>query len=369
MKVGIVTDNHAGCRNDSPVFVEYTVSFFSDQFIPYLLENKINTILHLGDVFDRRKYINFNTLSQWRSRVFDKLLEHNIKMYVTVGNHDVYYKNTNEINSPFELLRYYPNIELFTEPATVQLDNLPIALAPWIPLGKEEEYIRKILEQKADILAGHLEIKGFEMHAGQVNKEHGFDASVFGNFDMVLSGHFHHKSSNGNIHYLGAPYQMTWHDYGDERGFHVLDTETRNLEFIRNPKEMFKKLYYNDESKTAEQILSLGRKIRRKGESEFSELNPFAELKDLYVKVIVEKKDKPFLYDQFLEQIYAVSPADVSIVEQTLYSEIQHEEIDGAKDTLTILKEHVDSLDLTQCDKLNALFTSLYYEALTMDVE
>lgn len=354
MKIAVVTDNHAGCRNDSTIFVDYTVSFFTEQFIPYLLENKIDTVLHLGDVFDRRKYINFQTLAVWREKVFDVLAKHNIRLIITVGNHDVYYKNTNEINSVFELLRVYPNVTVYSKPLTINLDGLDIMLLPWIPQGAHEETFHAIKETKAQIAMGHLEIKGFAMHAGMINTDHGYDADVFQKFDMVLTGHFHHRSSKDNIFYLGSPYQITWNDWGDVRGFHIFDTTTRELLFIENTKQIFKKIYYNDEGKTEDEVVNS---------------ISYLSFKDMYVKVIVERKDHPQWYEQFIQNVYDSSPADVSIVEQTLYAEIQDDEFDNAKDTLTILKEYVQALDIKDKENLNDLLSGLYHEALTLDIE
>ncbi len=368
MKIGIVTDNHAGCRNDSPVFVEYCISFFEKQFIPYLLENKIDYVIHLGDVFDRRKYVNFNTLFQWRNRVFDVLQKHNIKMDILLGNHDIYYKNTNDINSVYELLRGYTNITIYDKPLTIEVDNLPIFFLPWTPQGGEENTFNAIKETNSDVCMGHLEIKGFEMHAGQVNREHGFDHNLFDKFDIVLSGHFHHKSNKGNIYYLGAPYQMTWNDWGDIRGFHTFDTQTRELIFIENKRQIFTKLFYNDENKTFQQVMKEKSAITRRNGELINNDDFFEGLKELYVKIIVERKDNPYWYDQFLDKVYASSPADVSIVDQTLQS-YSEEEIDSAKDTLTILKEHVSSLGIPQEDDLNLLLSNLYNEALSLDIE
>jgi DNA repair exonuclease SbcCD nuclease subunit len=354
MKYAIVTDNHAGCRNDSLIFLEYTISFFEKQFIPYLLENNITSVIHLGDVFDRRKYINFNTLYEWRTRVFDVLLQNKIELHVILGNHDVYYKNTNLVSGAYEFLKTYDNCHVYDKPIDVFLDNVPVLFVPWIPMGEEQLLINSITNSNSSVCMGHLEIKGFEMHTGQVNIDHGFDVDCFQKFSMVLSGHFHHKSSSLNIHYLGSPYQMTWNDWGDVRGFHIFDTDSFELTFIPNKSEIFKKIYYNDENKTYYQLFSG---------------YDFDTLKNMYVKLIVEKKDNAHLYEQFLGQIYNAGPADLSIVEQGLISEINDGVIDNAKDTLTILKDCVLSLDIDHKDKLNDLFTSLYNEAIAMDVE
>ncbi len=92
---------------------------------------------------------------------------------------------------------------------------------------------------------GHLEIKGFEMHNGHMN-EHGTEKSVFKRFEKVMSGHFHKKSDDGHIYYLGTQYEMTWSDYKCPKGFHIFDTQTRELSRIENDNTIFKKIIYND---------------------------------------------------------------------------------------------------------------------------
>ena len=99
MKLALISDTHAGARGDSAIFNEFFFKFWENVFFPYLKENNITQICHLGDVVDRRKFINYVTLNSWRKRFFDKLTENNIQMDVIVGNHDVTYKNTNEINA------------------------------------------------------------------------------------------------------------------------------------------------------------------------------------------------------------------------------------------------------------------------------
>ena len=68
MKIAIINDTHFGARNDSPLFLEYFMSFFEKQFFPYCKEHGITKVLHLGDLMDRRKYVNFNTLAEVRKR-------------------------------------------------------------------------------------------------------------------------------------------------------------------------------------------------------------------------------------------------------------------------------------------------------------
>ena len=97
MKIALINDTHAGARGDSLLFNEFFFKFWENVFFPYLKEHGIQHICHLGDFVDRRKFINYTILNSWRKRFFDKMIEQNITMDVIVGNHDVTYKNTNEI--------------------------------------------------------------------------------------------------------------------------------------------------------------------------------------------------------------------------------------------------------------------------------
>ena len=61
MKIALLNDTHFGARNDSPAFLDYFMRFYNEIFFPYLKDNNIKTLIHLGDVVDRRKFINFKT--------------------------------------------------------------------------------------------------------------------------------------------------------------------------------------------------------------------------------------------------------------------------------------------------------------------
>jgi len=353
-KIALITDTHAGARNDNQVFNEYFLTFFEKNFFPYLLENKIDTIVHLGDIWDRRKYVNFNTLNSWRRRVFDFISKNNINMYIILGNHDCYHKNNNNINSVNELLAKYSNIKIFGKAKEVEFDDLKFLFVPWVNQENESETLDAIRNTTAEILLGHIEIKGFQMHRGSLNIDKGFSVEDLKKFEYVMSGHFHHKSSNNGIHYLGSPYEMSWHDWNDKRGFHVFDTETRKLSFIENELKIFHKIVYDDKGKTLEEILS----------------KDFSLYSNMYVKVIVSEKTNAYFFDTFMDNLNAVNPSDVKIIEKV--DDLEEIEIDenSAKDTLSILKDHIDNLNIEiDKKKLCDLMSDLYIEALNVDIE
>ena len=355
MKIALITDTHAGARNDAAAFNEYFLKFYREIFFPYLDSHpEIETIVHLGDVFDRRKYVNFQTLESWRTNVFEKLEAWRLQkegrtIHIIIGNHDTFFKNTNTTNSVTELLGKY-NWDVYKDPTTINLGGTDVCIVPWICEETHNPTLIELQKTQAQICMGHLELIGFDMFAGQTNLDHGYDPQLFNKFDRVFSGHFHHKSSKGNIDYLGSPYPMIWSDWGDRRGFHVFDTDTRDIEFIENPFQIFHKLFYNDTKETFESIMN----------------QDFAALTGMYLKVIVQKKVNPYWFDQFIEALQKASPCDISIVEGSFEDSGETEDdVDEAKDTLTILMEYVDSLGLESGQEdLKQVLRDLYIEAL-----
>jgi predicted phosphodiesterase len=349
MKIAILGDTHFGMRADSIAFHNHYRKFYSETFFPYLVQNGITTIFQLGDLFDRRKYISFQSLALCRRYFFDQLVKNDIQCHVLLGNHDIFFKNTLELNSPDLLLRdYKDHVFLYDKPTQWQ----SVDIIPWICKDNELEIMDFIKRSTNEVCFGHFELAGFEMDRGNICHE-GMDAGILNKYDLVLSGHFHHKSTNGSIVYVGTPGEMTWADYNDERGFHILDTETRELTFIPNPEKMFHKLKYNDDELQYNNIIN----------SDYSHLN------NKYVKIVVEKRNHSFIFDTLIDRITQVNPIEISVVED--FSDITNNvevDIDQAEDTITILNKYVDGLTLpVESDKIKNVLKEVYNEALTME--
>ena len=154
MKIALINDTHFGARGDSQLFFDYFMKFFDEVFFPYLKENDIKTVIHAGDLMDRRKFVNFSILNQVRTRFINKLKENNIDFHCILGNHDVYYRNTNEVNSVSEL--FSNDINIYETPSVQNFDGLDIALVPWVNKENREECIKFINTAAAPILVGHL---------------------------------------------------------------------------------------------------------------------------------------------------------------------------------------------------------------------
>jgi DNA repair exonuclease SbcCD nuclease subunit len=356
MKVCILSDTHHGVRSDSPVFNDY-ISRSYDWFFEYLDNENIKTVVHMGDLFDRRKYLNYVSASVCRKTFLEPLKDRGIETHIIAGNHDVYWKNTNEVNALDEIVTgRYPNIKTYTmSPETITIDGLDILLVPWIDDSKPQHFYDAIKASSAEIVMGHLAVEGFQMDNGNIFHG-GDDRKLFDRFDLVFSGHFHHKSSQGNIHYLGALAEQTWSDWNDPRGFTVFDTATREFVFIQNPHKIFHMLSYDDKDKP--------------GILEDVQAADYSEYKNTYVKVLCMNRTNPYVFDMMIDKLYKAGPVDISVVEefQTFTESEDAEEVNQAEPTPLILDKYIGGLTLTVDNvKLKKYMKEIYNEAISME--
>lgn len=310
----------------------------------------------LGDLFDRRKYLNFVTAKMCRELFLERIESMKIETHIFVGNHDVYYKDTNEVNSLDEIVTgRYKYIKTYIEPCLIELDGTAIQLLPWINSSNHKKSHEVLRKSRAEIVMGHLELEGFELLEGIVC-EHGDDPLAFNKFDMVLTGHFHKKQNKGNIHYLGALMEHTWADHKDPKGFHIFNLETRELEFIQNPHVIFKMIEYND--KDVKDMIS-----------EIDDFD-FNSYQNCFVKIVCNNRDNPFAFDHMLDKLYKVTPNDISVVEDisVIAADDDVKDVDQTKDTLTLIKEYVESMPLSvDKKKMSKYMIDVYKEAISLE--
>lgn len=357
MKVAIITDTHFGARNDSQTFLDFFEKFYSNKFFPTLDSQGVTTVLMLGDTFDRRKYVNFYSLHRAKKMFFDELERRGIHVFMLAGNHDTYYKNTNEVNSPELLLQQYNNVSVIDKPVNIRIGQtkenplgMEVCMVPWICTDNYVECMEVMQNTEADVCMGHFEIAGFSMYRGMDSHE-GFDKGIFKKFDMVFSGHYHHKSDDGHIYYLGNPYELTWQDYNDPRGFHLFDTGTRRLDFVQNPYTMFARVEYDDREKEPIDLDALA-------------------LKDCFVKLVVVNKTDYYKFDKFVQKLYNKGCAEIKIIEDL--SEFNEGEVSSdinLEDTLDVLSHYIDSVQTdSDKEKIKTFMRTLYTEAINTEV-
>lgn len=356
MKIALITDTHYGARLDNPIFYEHFGRFFREIFFPEIKRQGVTTVIHLGDLVDKKKNINFETLKHLRNDFLDPLKDYDV--HAIVGNHDIYHKNISSTNALRELMSEY-GYKIYESATTITLsDGTNALLIPWINASNYEQTMEAIEHGRSPLVFGHLEIEGCQMGLGHVCLD-GMKRQIFKNFEMVMTGHFHHKHSVENIHYLGSPYDWTWADYNDTKGFHIFDTETRDLAFTPNHFTIFARVEYDDDGKMSLESIN-----------EFN----YEQFRGKFVRLVVYEKNQPYWYDLFKSNLNEVA-ADVKVTEAK-YS-LLHDKYEPSQqkfhveDTLKIVSKIIEEdevLEVPQKEKLNKLFANLYLQAINITI-
>ena len=343
--ISCLTDTHWGAKKGSKHLHDYFELFYKNVFFPALEEHGVETVIHMGDAFDSRKSIDYQSL-EWAKRVvFDPLKKYDVHMIV--GNHDCYYKSTNDVNSPTLLLKDYPNIKTYSSPTNTKVCGIDMTFIPWICSENYDETLKVIQKSKAKIAMGHLELQGFRVNKHLVMEDHGLDPNIFAKFQKVFSGHYHTRSDNGTVFYLGNPYEMYWTDVNDTRGFHIFDTETLEHTPINNPYKLFYNIYYED---TPHQMFDA------------------TEYQNKIVKVIVRKKSNIKSFEKFIDKLYSIGVQELKIIENFEIQENEEFDISEDENTITILNRYIDESEFN-FDKstIKSIFEDLYKQACEVE--
>ena len=345
MRIAIITDQHFGARKNSKLFHDYFLKFYNDIFFPYLEKEGITTIVDMGDTFDSRKGIVFSALSWAKNNYYDRLKDMGVTVHTIVGNHTAYYKNTNEVNAVDLLLREYDNVIVYSEPTEVKLGKLNTLFIPWINEENRNDTVSNIKKTVCDVAMGHLELQGFRVNRSLV-MEHGDESELYSKFSRVFSGHYHTRSDDGRVFYLGNPYEMFWSDVNDKRGFTCFDTETLEHYPINNPYRLFYNIYYEDTNYQTFDIREYENKL---------------------VKVIVRKNTNNKKFEKFIDKLHSSGIADLKVVENFAIDEPEEFEISESEDTLSILNRFIEESEFN-LDKsiLKNIMRETYQEACEM---
>jgi len=346
MKIAIITDQHFGARKSSKFLHDYFKNFYDTVFFPYLEENNIKTLIDMGDTFDNRRSIDLWALEWAKENYYDRLQKLGVTVHTIVGNHTSYYKNTNSVNSVGLLLKEYDNVQVYPEATEVKVGKLKVLFVPWINQENQQNTIKAVQKTTSKVAMGHLELNGFRAHRGHV-MEDGMDTNLFDKFERVFSGHYHTRSDDGKIFYLGNPYEMYWNDVNDTRGFHIFDTETLEHTPINNPYKLFYNIYYEDTN---------------------YRLFDAREYQDKIVKVIVKKKTEPKNFEKFIDKLYSAGIQELKIVENFVIQESEDFEVEETENTISILNRYIDEAEF-EGDKsvIKGILQKIYSEACEVE--
>lgn len=343
-KIAILGDTHFGMRKDSQKFHKFSEQFYQNIFFPFLTKNNITQVYQLGDLFDNRKSINPYSLHESKRYFFSELAKKNILLYTLLGNHDIFWRESLSVSSSSLLLGEYNNIVVIDKPSKIG----DIDIIPWICKENSEEVLKYIGDSNSKYCFGHFEIAGFKMYKGAESHD-GIPKTLFEKYKLVCSGHYHTRSNSDNILYVGTPMEMTWQDYNDQRGFHTLDLDTGEVEFIPNPYTIFEKLTYDDVQGIIPKDLD--------------------KYKEKFIRIEVTGKSDLFKFDNLLNRLYEVGVYDVKVIENIAdTSNVELDESISLEDTIGLLGNYIDSVEIQSKQDVKTYLKSLYTKAVNLEI-
>jgi len=278
----LVGDPHFGKKNFNKKIFKNQIEFFREMF-KKMKDEDIEICISMGDLFDNRTIIDINFFNDFINEFIELLKEFNITFYNIQGNHDLYFRNRSDVSLVKHLEKFYDKFINISE--VTDLEDM--TLVPWIIDSKKD-----IPKDYNEFVLGHFEFKDIDKYiAGEI------DIKTFSKAKMVFSGHYHNKSLKDNVMYIGTPYQLEWGDYGEIKGFYILDTD-KGIEFIKNEiSPMHLKLKYDDRNKKPWVISGLGEDIY------FDKLNENVleilqkNIFNVYINSAKDNKYNEILYD------------------------------------------------------------------------
>ena len=342
MEIALLGDTHFGIYKSSQIFLNSQMRFFREMFIPYCKDVGIDTIVHAGDLFDNRNNINIKILNEVHKLFKEDLKD--FKIYIIVGNHDTYFKNTIETHS-LKMLGELSNITVIDNIQRHKIYNKDILMVPW--QTDHDRFKSKVANQNihCDVCIGHLETKGFFLNKGKVCDE-GIDPELFlNNYTMTFSGHFHKRSRMNRgkniIQYFGNCYHLTRHDIDEDRGFCILDLDNLEYKFINNNVSIrFEKIMY------PEKILE--EKVK-------------GNVVDVHVNVTKNYDEKAFQgYLADIESLKPAFPANVKIENDFNLNTSADYKVQTVPE---LMNEYIQDLDIKYKDEISTRLIDLYNDS------
>lgn len=325
MKIAIITDTHVGARSSSSVFRGYFDWWYETVFFPTCKAQGVEQIIHGGDFFDNRNAITLPDINFVQKNLAGKIREYGIPFDVILGNHDVAFKNTNEVHSLSILQTAAPElVRVYTGPELVEYGGQPFAMIPWINASNYDETLQFVNNLDASaIVVGHFEFIGAKMYANSSLCEHGLAPALFKQFKAVWSGHFHHGSVIDNIRYIGSAFHLTWQDYNDWRGFWIYDTDTGEITLHENEHCLFVAVAFDYE--------------------QFKNwtATDYEQFSNRFVRLVVQGEYQKLHLQEVISKINAAKPHDLQIINDEMVSALAMSDEQATESTAIVNKSLV----------------------------
>ncbi|QDB73356.1 DNA endonuclease [Vibrio phage VAP7] len=368
MKLLRIGDLHVGARSGNEFMREFIKDYLMNHVLEYMIQNGIKHAIQAGDWMDIRRSLPGRD-RQWIVDEFvPKLVEHGLEFWAIPGNHDLTNRNTIEPNWIQWLEQEgQGQIHYIGHAQDVMIEDHLVCMVPWICRENYDSTLEHLKQSKAKHCVGHFELAGFNMYQGSTCEDGQISTSLLQKFELVDSGHFHTRSKQGNIGYLGTPYHINWQDFldGDNRGFDILDTETMESKFIRNKvsQTLFRTFDYDwsliaDDKESQKQLTDT-----KWLEDEFG-------LKGQIIRVTCINRENATHYKKFVAAMRNVECLNQQIIDKSVNivtDEVVVDEDELKKDTLSVIKEKVNSTEGIDQKAVSSILEASYLRCQNTD--
>lgn len=201
----------------------------------------ITNIIFGGDLFQDRQKIDVITY-HLAFDIFAKHCDDSFKLWLLLGNHDLWYHDKWDISS-VQPLSALPGVTVINKPSSVDIDGYKIDFMPYTK--NPIEHLNLLKQNKNEVLIGHLSCDGAQLNTlhnvrSDVIIEHDgemttINADLFKEWKQVWLGHYHGwQKIPPNIEYIGSPLQLSFGEAFQHKYIIVYDLNTGDKEYIKN---------------------------------------------------------------------------------------------------------------------------------------
>lgn len=334
MKYLLVGDSHWGISGCNQSMIQQNINVWN--YIFSIAEShNVEAIIDCGDFLDKRKEIDANLLDIINKNVMEKLP---CPLYLTVGNHNLYYRDNSLVNNISIFKKMFPNdVEVVDKPMSLET----IDLIPWVNKDNVDEISKYINDSMNDYCVGHFELNGFnfdKVRVATVNDEK-ISKSKLGKYKKVFSGHYHIRSEKDNILYVGTPHQLTWIDEGVEKYIYILDTDSGDITELVVPFEMFKQIEIKEDN---------------------WDYYCTDELKGKKVRILYDDTFDSKLFNDIQTRFIQINP-DIQFIRKATPKKKDVEiKLDESKNLLDSILDYVNNIKPENQDKIESLIKKVY---------
>lgn len=214
------------------------------------IKANVDAVMFGGDLLHDRQKIDSLTYVE-TFRVLEKYQHEKFKVYLLLGNHDLWFGNNTKISStyPFGALN---NFEVIDTTQSRKIHNTNWHFIPYTHNPIEEMEKLPIKEASSSYMLGHLSIDGARLNsAGSISDiviENDGDMikigpNLFKNYKRVFFGHYHGAQKlTDKIEYIGSPLQLSFGEANEDKHIIILDSDSNEVEYIINdfsPKHLY----------------------------------------------------------------------------------------------------------------------------------